>query len=139
MAMNFKVREAQQTVNATSLGTVASIIGEAGKISFIPANLANTEKRLYLILEKEDGTVDQVVCSKQVSEGLRSKELTLGHVMGFEIKEQASASGEIYNQITMPSANQGLITFNAKDIKVAEYKVEGLTQDKINSLLAVNL
>ena len=35
MALNFKVRDAQTTVNATSLGTVANAIGKGGKVRFI--------------------------------------------------------------------------------------------------------
>ena len=139
MALNFKVREAQQTVNATSLGTVANAIGKGGNIEFIPSNLTNTEKRLYLILKKEDGSSDTVICSQAVSDGFRSKEISLNQLLGFEIKEQVSVAGELYNQVNMPNSNTGLISYSVDNITVEEFKVEALTEDKIKNLISVSL
>ena len=59
--------------------------------------------------------------------------------MGFEIKEQVSAAGEVYNQINKPDNATSRISFDADDITVQEYKVEALTEDKIKSLIAVSL
>lgn len=139
MALNFKVREAQTTVNATSLGTVASVVGKGGSVDFIPSNLTNAEKRLYVILKKEDGSSDSVICSQAVSDGIRSKEISISQLLGFEIKEQVSAAGELYNQINMPSSNTGLISYSVDNIAVQEYKVEALTEDKIKNLISVSL
>jgi len=138
MALNFKVREAQTAVS-TSLGTVANAIGEGGSIDFIPSNLVNTEKRLFLILKKADGTSEQVVCSQAVSDGFRSKEISLNQLLGFEIKEQASSAGELYNQVNMPNSNQGLISYAIDNITVEEYKVPTLSEDKIKSLISISL
>ena len=139
MSLNFKVRDAQTTVNATSLGTVANAIGKGGKVRFIPSNLIATDRRLVAILEKSDGTQDQVVCSQAVSDGFRAKEISLNQLMGFDIKEQVSSAGELYNQINMPNSNTGLISYNVDDITVEEFKVEALTEDKIKNLISVSL
>ena len=127
MALNFKVRDAQTTVNATSLGTVANAIGKGGKVRFIPSNLIATDRRLVAILEKSDGTQDQVVCSQAVSDGFRAKEISLNQLLGLDIKEQVSSAGELYNQINMPNSNAGLISYAIDDIAVEEFKVEALT------------
>jgi hypothetical protein len=139
MALNFKVRDAQQTVNATSLGTVANAVGKGGSVDFIPSNLIATDRRLVVILKKADGTQEQVICSQAVSDGFRSKEITLNQLLGFEIKEQVSSAGELYNQINMPNANTGLISYSVDNIAVEEFKVEALTEDKIKNLISVSL
>jgi hypothetical protein len=139
MALNFKVRDAQKTVNATSLGTVANAVGKGGFIDFIPTNLMATDRRLVVILKKADGTEEQVVCSQPVSDGFRAKEISLNQLLGLEIKEQISSAGELYNQINMPSSNAGLISYAVDDIAVEEFKVEALTEEKINNLISVSL
>jgi len=139
MALNFKVRDAQQTINATSLGTVANAVGKGGSVDFIPSNLIATDRRLVVILKKADGTQEQVICSQAVSDAFRSKEISLNQLLGLEIKEQVSSAGELYNQINMPNANTGLISYSVDNIAVEEYKVEALTEDKIKNLIAVSL
>ena len=139
MALNFKVREAQATVNATSLGTVANAIGKGGNIEFIPSNLVASDRRLVVILKKADGTQEQVTCSQAVSDGFRSKEISLNQLLGLDIKEQVSSAGELYNSISMPNSNQGLISYALDTIAVEEFKVETLTNDKIKNLIAVSL
>ena len=139
MALNFKVRDAQQTINATSLGTVANAVGKGGSVDFIPSNLIATDRRLVVILKKADGTQEQVICSQAVSDAFRSKEISLNQLLGLEIKEQVSSAGELYNQINMPNGNTGLISYAVDNIAVEEYKVEALTEDKIKNLIAVSL
>jgi hypothetical protein len=139
MALNFKVRDAQTTVNATSLGTVANAVGKGGSIDFIPSNLTASDRRLVVILKKADGTQEQVVCSQSVSDGFRAKEISLNQLLGLDIKEQVSSAGELYNQINMPSSNAGLISYSVDNIAVEEFKVEALTEDKIKNLIAVSL
>ena len=139
MALEFAVYERTQTATAVSLGTVGEIAGKGAELNFIPSNLANADKRVMVVINKADGTSATVVCSKPVSEGIRSKEITLGHLKGFEIREHIATTGELYNQIDMPNSNLGLIKFNLDDIKTAEYKVSGLTEQSIKNLLAVSL
>ena len=102
MALNFKNYERTERV---SLGTVASNIGVGGKIKPITmTNWTNHEIRVQLVLTKVDGSSDTVTCSPEVSKRLRSKELKISQLPSFEIEEQLSLSGEVYNMIKMPSA-----------------------------------
>jgi hypothetical protein len=137
MALNFKVREARAPI--ASLGKVVDILGKGGKIEFLPNNYVATDRRLVVCLIKADGTEEQITCSQPVSDGIRSKEISLNQLMGFEVKEQISSAGEVYNQINMPDNNQGRISFDADELTVEEYKVETLTDDKIKNLISVSL
>lgn len=137
MALNFKVREAR--VPSVTLGTVADAIGKGGRVEFNPNNLLATDRRLVAYLIKADGTEEQITCSQPVSDGFRAKEISLNQLMGFEIKEQASSAGEIYNQISMPTNTANRISYDADSITVEEYKTEALTDDKIKNLIAVSL
>ena len=137
MALNFKVREARAPI--ASLGRVADVLGKGGKIEFNPTNYAATDRRLVAYLVKADGSEEQITCSQPVSDGVRSKEISLNQLFGFEVKEQVSSAGEVYNQINMPDNNAGRISFNADDITVEEFKVEALTEDKIKNLISVSL
>lgn len=139
MATNFKVREAQQVANGTVLGTVESVGGPGAKYGFRDTNLANNDKRVVLTIKRADGTEDDFTCSAPVSEGIRNKEITLAHLKGFEIKEQVSSAGELYNQINMPSKQGKMVWFDADDIKAETFAVESLSEDKIKNLLAVSL
>jgi len=102
----------------TELGTVAEVTGTGGKIALIPTNFSNTDKRVVLILKKLDGTSAQVVCSSKVSQGLRSKEISLSMIQGFNICENITPDGEMINIVTMPSGG-GLIEFAVNDKAVA--------------------
>ena len=137
MALNFKVREARAPI--ASLGKVVDIVGKGGKVEFLTNNYVSTDRRLVACLIKADVTEEQITCSQPVSDGIRSKEISLNQLFGFEVKEQVSSAGEIYNQINMPDNNAGRISFNADDITVEEFKVEALTEDKIKNLIAVSL
>ena len=137
MALNFKVREARAPI--ASLGRVVDVVGKGGKIEFLPNNYASADRRLVACLIKADGTEEQITCSQPVSDGIRSKEISVNQLMGFEIKEQISSAGEVYNQINKPDNNQNRISFNVDDITVEEFKVEALTEDKIKNLISVSL
>lgn len=139
MALEFKVYERAQTATGNSLGTIESIIGENGSIGIVPSNFSNSEKRVIIVLEKENGTSTQITCSQAVSDGLRAKEISLGQLKSFEVKEQIAQSGEVYNQITMPSAVQPMVKYNLKDIKAETFKVKTLSEADLNNLLAVSL
>lgn len=106
MALNFKVYQRTEKVN---LGTIASIVGKGG--SYRPASMNNwvdETKQVSIVLIKADGTSDTAVCSKEVSKRLRSKELRLSEIMGFEVKENLTKSGEIANIIEMPTSGSQL-------------------------------
>ncbi len=106
MALNFKNYERAERV---SLGTVASNLGAGGKIRPITmTNWLNHEIRVQLVLTKKDGTSDTVTCSPEVSKRLRSKELKISQIVNFEIEEQISSQGEVYNMIKMLSTGAGI-------------------------------
>ena len=83
MSIEFKVF--QSTSNLVSEGSVLDLVGAKGTISRIPKNWNNPEKRVVLLLTREDGTSAAVSCSEAVSKMLRSKEITIEHVLGFQI------------------------------------------------------
>lgn len=106
MALNFKNYERAERV---TLGTVGSLIGIGGTVKPISvANFLNEEVCAQLLLFKADGTSDKVTCSPEVSKRLRSKELKLSQLVTFEVEEQLSKSGEVYNMIKMPSNGAAL-------------------------------
>jgi hypothetical protein len=117
MALEFKLHTGAET-----LGTVAEITGAGGKISLIPTNFNNHEKRVVIILKKANGESTTVTCSANVSDGLRAKKITLSQLQGFPIAEQVTPDGEIRNYVTMPSGG-ALIEFSVTG-EVSEYKQE---------------
>ena len=117
MALEFKVYErADNTL--TSLGTVMKAVGKDGFLKLIPKNFKDLTKRVVIVLEKKDGTSTPVSCSKQVSEGLRDKTITLGNVLGFDIME--GEAGVPF--ITMPSTGEAV-----QGIAVAKLKPQAYT------------
>lgn len=118
--LEFKVYERAEM---TTLGTVAGLVGKDGKIKLIPRNFADTSKRVVVVLEKKNGTSATVICSERVSKGLRSKEITLAHLLGFNINE-VEIEGEVVNMITIPATASALPEFAVKGIAVEEYEAE---------------
>ena len=117
MALEFKLYERTER---TELGTVAELTGVGGKIALSPPNFNNHDKRVIIVMKKANGTSAQVICSSNVSSGLRAKEITLSQVQGFPVVEQITNDGEIINIVTMPSGG-ALVEFSVNG-KVAEYK-----------------
>jgi hypothetical protein len=106
MALQFVKYERQAQA---SLGTIAEIVGAGG--SYRPASMSNwtSSKRVALVLQNKAGESCLVVCSPQVSEKLRSKELRLSHLQNFEVREFITNSGELVNTVVMPSAESGVL------------------------------
>ena len=108
MALNFEI---YNRTERNELGTIAEVVGAGGKMKLVPSNFQNPDKRVVVVLERQDGTSSSVICSANVSAQLRSKEITLGQLQGFTIVEQVLPDGEIINIITMPSGG-GLVEFS---------------------------
>ena len=106
----------------TELGTLATIGGKGTSMMFVPANYANAERRLVVILKRLDGTSASITCSPKVSALVRNKEITKAQLAGFPVCEQVTSGGEIFPQIQMPTG-QGLIDAGSMD-EVAEYKAK---------------
>jgi len=116
MALNFKKYE---SANKTVLGTVASLAGQGGKLTFIPRNLADESKQVVVILTLKDGTSCSIVASKELSKRIRNKEIKLSQIATLNVTEEISLGGEIINVINMPSTGE-LITVNI-DVNVEVY------------------
>jgi hypothetical protein len=114
--------EVYQREDRTELGTVSSLVGKGGKVKFVPKNLADDSKRVAVILERKDGASALLICSENVSKGIRSKDISLANLLGFTVTEQLSRSGETINVITMPNGGGNLIEVAVDSVKVADYQ-----------------
>ena len=91
---------------------VGEAVGPNGTLSLSPKNFKNADKRVVVILKREDGTsTEPIVCSQSVSDGLRAKEITVSNLFNFSIYEQTAMNGETYLQIGMPSGAGSLMEF----------------------------
>jgi hypothetical protein len=117
--------ENYQREDRVELGTVNSLVGKGGKIKFVPKNLADDSKRVAVILEQKDGKSALVVCSENVSKGVRNKEITLANLLGFSVTEQLTKTGETINVITMPNNGTALIEVAVDSVKIADYQPSG--------------
>lgn len=104
-----------------SEGTVASLVGEKGKISLIPKNYKDSSKRVAVILQKEDGTSAMVSCSKAVSEGLRDKSIKIEQLIGFNVV--LSTEGVPF--IAVPSS--ALVTIEVASLTMEDYNPSELS------------
>lgn len=97
----------------TNLGTVKSIAGKGGKIAFIRKNFTNPDKLVAVIITNSDGeSIDPpVACSKQVSDALRNKQMTIAQLANLSILENEEGA----HYITMP-ASGGLQEFSLDSI-----------------------
>ena len=116
--INFEVRPLTER---NELGTVAEVAGKGATINFIKENFLNTDKRLYVILKRQDGSSQGFTCSPRVGQLVRSKEITLKQLAGFPICEAVTEDGSTtFAQIQMPSG-EGLINAGAIS-SVEEYQ-----------------
>jgi hypothetical protein len=100
------------SANLTSQGTIVETIGTDGSISFIRKNFNNPEKRVALLLKNKKGESAIISCSRQLSDEIRKKNITVADIFGLEIVENED---EVMF-VTMPS--EGAIqTFNYKEFK----------------------
>lgn len=110
------------------IGMVAELCGPNGTLNLIPSNFAS-EKRVVVVLKREDGTSTTVTCSSKVSDGLRAKDITMSNLFGFTVFKQInSTTGDEYAMIGMPSG-QNLIEF--KNEGVTEYQPELVNTDDL--------
>lgn len=114
--------EKYQREDRVELGTVAQLVGKGGKVKLVPKNLADDSKRVAVILERKDGASALVICSESVSKGVRSKDITVSHLLGFTVTEQLSRNGETINVITMPAGGGSLIEVAVDTVKVQSFE-----------------
>ena len=115
--MAFKLSAYQgQSATLTDNGTIASIIGKNGSISFIRKNLNDVNKRVALLLKDDKGQSGIVSCSAQLSEEIRAKRITIHEIAGLSLLENESG----VSFVAMP--NTGAVqTIAMKDINVVSY------------------
>lgn len=112
MAITFKAYEGAEST-LTDLGTPKSLVGKNGSLGFIKKNFNDPNKRIVLLLKKQDGTSTTVTCSKSVTEGLRNGSLTLNHIADFKILENEEGSCFI----SMPEGSGGVQLFSVAKLK----------------------
>ena len=130
--LDFKVYERPETT-LEDYGTVLEQVGKNGSIDLITANLKNPEKRVAVVLKKEDGTSMVVSCSKTVSEQFRAGKLALNDLFHLHIFVNAD------NIPFIGQATGDAITLKASEAKApkAEPKKVVSAQERINELLAL--
>src|SRR6478752_3936333 len=85
------------------LGTVKANAGKKGSIAFIPGNLADTTKRVALVITNAAGQSAVVACSSKVSKALRAKELNIKQLAGLSILK--NEDGQMF--VSMPGTEGG--------------------------------
>ena len=112
------------------IGMVAELCGPNGTLNLVPSNFNNLDKRVVVVLKREDGTSTAITCSARVSEGVRAKDITISNLFGFTVYKQInSTTGEEYAMIGMPSGNSTLISF--KNEGVVDYQPELVNTDDL--------
>lgn len=106
------------TGELTELGTVKALAGKKGKISFIRKNFNDATKRVAVVLTNAKGESALISCSKQVSDALRSKQMTIAQLAGLTVLENEDG----VSFISMPGTG-GLQTFEADAIKASVTEV----------------
>ena len=106
----------RQSATLTDNGTIASIIGANGSISFIRKNLNDPNKRVALLLKDDKGNSGVVSCSAQLSEEIRAKRITIHEIAGLSLLENEQG----ISFVAMP-ASGAVQTIAMKDINVVSY------------------
>lgn len=105
-----------QSANLTDNGTIASIIGKNGSISFLRKNIDNPNKRVALLLKDDKGNSGIVSCSEQVSAEIRAKRMTIHEIAGLSLLENENG----ISFVAMP-ATGAIQEISMKDINVVSY------------------
>lgn len=82
--MNLEFKKYEGTGGTLESESIVSIIGAKGTIR-IPRKSYEGEKRIFAILTKENGESCGVVCSEDVSKGLRDKSITAKELASFVV------------------------------------------------------
>jgi len=123
MALNFAVYE---STTLTDLGTPATAVGKGGSLAFIPKNLANTAKRVVLVLKNKAGESTTLSCSTGVSTMVRKA------LDGGMEKKQALA---ILSKLSILEGEEEVpyLCAPAGDGTLEEFKIEELAKSKVVS------
>jgi hypothetical protein len=129
--VTFKKYENAGSEELANLGSVKTVAGKGGKIALLRKNYKDLTKRVAVVITNAKGQSAVVPCSKQVSEALRSKSLTIAQLVGLDIVETTAEDGSLRQFISMP-ATGGLHEI-ALD-KIAVEAVEAVTVENPEEL-----
>ena len=86
MPIAFKKFE-RDTTEVNELGTVKSLAGKGGSVSFLRKNFKDKSKSVALILERKDKTSAVIPLSKPLSQMVRDEEITMKQLVGLTVIE----------------------------------------------------
>lgn len=118
MAVEFKKYAGSETT-LSELGTLKEVAGKGGKIALIRKNFADGSKRVAVLVTRKDGQSAIVACSKQVSDALRAKKMTIAQLVGLNVIENE----EGHNFVSMP-ATGAIQEFAVDGVKAAVVETE---------------
>jgi hypothetical protein len=131
VAQMFKKSKERKEIDLSekSLGTVKKIAGAGASISYNRKNFKGTS-RVSVELTKKNGDFAYLNCSKQLSTALRSGEIKLAQLLGFEVIETQVTNNDPkspnFNKlettwfITMPLGG-GKVTQTIDDVEIEEF------------------
>ena len=128
-----KFNVAESAENSREILATVQQAGVGAKILLSKANLRKEVQtyadggtgynRMVVKLRKPDDTELKLICSKAVSQGLRSKDITVSHLRAFPIGVHVTLDGEEIPQIQMPNG-AGFEDFGSVDGEVKAYQAE---------------
>jgi hypothetical protein len=145
--IKLKVYNRESNGEIESIGTVAQVIGENGKISLIKKNLLNKKKNIAILLTNKKGESTVLPTSTTLSGLIRNKEIEMSDVKFYpvyEITEQVlnEETGveeeQVRHIIGMPQNDDAgtvdVTTISKADVKadVAEFSAEFELEDYVS-------
>ena len=128
-----KFNVAESAENSREILATVQQAGVGAKILLSKANLRKEVQtyadggtgynRVVVKLRKPDDTELKLICSKAVSQGLRSKDITVSHLRAFPIGVHVTLDGEEIPQIQMPNG-AGFEDFGSVDWETKAYQAE---------------
>lgn len=122
MAIAFKKYEKKESA-LTELGTLKSLAGKGGKITFLRKNFANKSKRVALVVTQKDGKSAIIPCSQQVSDLIRNKEITINQLAGLQVVEGSNEAGDTTHFVVLPQGG-GAQEFSADKLKEESFELD---------------
>jgi hypothetical protein len=117
------------------IGLVSDVMGAKGTITVSLDNLRREGVAVRTTITDSTGKVYNVICSKQVSEGIRDKSIKLNQVATFPITEYETREGTIIPKIVLPLGSSVIVGVESKSISTVPYV--RATEDNILDFVAL--
>jgi hypothetical protein len=117
------------------IGLVSDVMGAKGTITVSLDNLRREGVAVRTTITDSTGKVYNVICSKQVSEGIRDKSIKLNQVATFPITEYVTREGTIIPKIVLPLGSSVIVGVESKSISTVPYV--RATEDNILDFVAL--